>query len=184
MILSDREIAEAIGSGRLVFDPPIEPGQFSPCSVDLRLSNSFTSYRIPTVRGISTVADLSQVTNVEEVARNYGETTVLRTGEQFPLRPGEFVLAYTKETVKLPNDLAGRVEGRSSFARLGLAIHQTAPTVHATWEGQLRLEILNNGPLTCLLSEGIAICQLIIERLGTPATIELESIFQRQSQNQ
>ncbi len=97
--------------------------------------------------------------------------------------PGQFVLAYTKERVKLPNYLSGRIEGRSSFARLGISIHQTAPTVHATFEGQLRLEILNNGPYECRLSPDLRICQLVLERLGSPAITRLNSLFQQQGQN-
>ena len=183
MILSGQEIVEAIGTGQLVFDPPVEAWQIGSSSVDLRLSNSFTTYRVPSVPGVDTVVDLAQIGNVEEIARVLGTTEVLASGQSFRLEPGGFVLGYTKERVKMPNNLAGRIEGRSSFARLGIAIHQTAPTVHAGWEGQLRLEILNNGPLPCLLSEDLVFCQLVVERLGSPATQNLESIFQNQSQN-
>jgi dCTP deaminase len=107
-------------SGRLQFTPEIATNQVSPSSVDLRLSNTFTAFNKPLVAGVSTSIDLSQMDNVEDIAGNYGTETVLKAGEAFLLEPGGFVLAYTQEHIILPNYLAGRIEGRSSFARLGI----------------------------------------------------------------
>ena len=102
-----------------------------------------------------------------------GFETTLEEGETFNLEPRQFVLAYYQGIHQAPQLLVrAGVEGRSSFARLGISIHQTAPTVHATFEGQLRLEILNNGPYECTLSPGLPICQLILERLGRPCDYE------------
>ena len=168
-----------ISSGHLSFDPAIEPDQVEPSAVDLRLGNQFTTFKTPP-EGVDTVIDLARVKNVEDIATAYGDTQFLKDGEPFRLEPGQFVLAYTMEYITLPNYLAARVEGRSSLARLGLSIHQTAPTVHATFEGQLRLEISLTGPYPCLLYPGQKICQLIIERLGAPAQTRLKSQFQRQ----
>ena len=181
MILSDREIWMEISSGHLSFDPEIEFNQVVPSAVDLRLGNQFTTFKTQPV-GVDTLIDLAQVSNVEDIATAYGDTQFLKDGEAFRLEPGQFLLAYTMEYVKLPNYLAARVEGRSSLARLGISIHQTAPTVHATFEGQLRLEISLTGPYSCLLYPGQKICQLIIERLGTPAQTHLNSQFQQQRQ--
>ncbi len=170
-----------IASGHLSFDPAIELNQVVPSAVDLRLGNHFTVFKTPPT-GVDTVIDLARVNNVEEIASAYGDTHFREAGKPFRLEPGKFVLAYTMEYVKLPNYLAARVEGRSSLARLGISIHQTAPTVHATFEGQLRLEISLTGPYPCLLYPGQKICQLIIERLGTPAQTSLNSQFQQQRQ--
>jgi dCTP deaminase len=101
-------------------------------------------------------------------------------GEYYELKPREFILAFTEEYIKLPNHIAARVEGRSSIARLGLTIHQTAPTVHATFEGQLRLEICNNGLFNCRIRPKMKVCQLILERLGEPAESRLNSKYQKQ----
>ena len=168
-VLNRQEIAKAIKSGALVFDPPLEVMQFGPSSVDLRLGNTFTKYQVPNVGGVDPAVTLAGVTGVkgaEDVVDLYGVTTVVEDGGTYRLYPGDFVLGYTKERIAMPKDMIARVEGRSSFARLGIAIHQTAPTVHAGWEGHLRLEIKNNGPITCILSEGLLFCQLIIEGLG------------------
>ena len=179
MILSDREILMEIGSGRLRFNPAIEDGQISPSSIDLRLSNQFTVFK-RNAPGVETVIDLEEVTNLEETLEPYGKKIDLDHGDTLTLYPGDFVLAYTIEAIKLPNYLAARVEGRSSYARLGISVHQTAPTIHATWGGQIRLEISHNGLFSCKLSPGAKICQVIIERLGSPAVRTLDSQFQDQ----
>ena len=182
MVLSDLEIRMEIGSGRLKFTPEIEWDQITPSSVDLRLGNTFTTFK-PSPEGVATLVDLAKVGNVEEVVEAYGDTKTLTGSEAFLLEPGQFVLVYTLEYVEMPNYLAARVERRSSLARLGISIHQTAPTVHATFEGQLRLEISHKGPFPCLLHPGQSICQLVLERLGTPSETTLTSRFQGQRQN-
>ena len=182
MILSDREIWMEIGSNRLVITPDPKVDQISPSALDLRLGSEFTTFPEP-VPGVKTLIDTTEIGNVETVIDRYGRKQTLADNEAFPLKPGDFVLAYTLEYIQMPNYLAARVEGRSSLARLGISIHQTAPTVHATFKGQLRLEISHNGPYDCLLHPGQKICQLIIERLGSPAETILESLFQRQQQN-
>ena len=182
MVLSDREIRMEIESGRLRFTPEIEWDQITPSAVDLRLSHTFTTFsREP--EGAETLIDLAGLRNVEEVVERYGNRRTLAEGEAFRLDPGQFVLAYTLEYVEIPNYLAARVEGRSSLGRLGISVHQTAPTVHATFEGQLRLEISHNGPFPCLLHPGQRICQLVLEKLGRPSETTLRSPFQGQSQS-
>ena len=180
MILSDGEIWMEVNSGRLGFQPEIGEDQVGPSAVDLRLSNNFTTLR-SLVAGTKTMVDLSEA-DAEEVARFYGDTVEVDEDETFHLEPGGLVLAYTLEYVTMPSYLAARVEGRSSLARLGVSIHQTAPTVHATFEGQLRLEMSNNGPFSCTLRPGQKICQLVIERLGSPSQRTLVSPWQRQRQ--
>ena len=171
-----------IGSERLKFTPPIQPEQVISSAVDLRLSNQFTTFPDATP-GIETIVDLSKVSNVEDIVNIFGVKQTLAEGDSFVLRPGDFVLGYTLEFIEMPNYLAARVEGRSSLGRLGISIHQTAPTVHATFEGQLRLEISHNGPHACRLYPGQKICQLVIERLGSPSVSTLKSPFQHQHQS-
>mgnify|MGYP003877240299 CR=1 FL=1 len=94
------------------------------------------------------------------------------TNEQpFALEPNKFVLAQTLERIELrlhddgPN-LAARIEGRSSYARCGILVHFTAPTIHAGFRGHITLEIINLGPTTVLLAPGMPICQLILEEVA------------------
>jgi dCTP deaminase len=103
----------------------------------------------------------------------------LATGEKFQLQPGEFALGWTLETINMPNFLAARVEGKSTLSRLGLSIHQSAPTVHATFSNRLQLELFNAGPLTLDLYPEQKICQLIVETMSMPSTATLRSIHQR-----
>ena len=105
MVLSDHEIWMEIGSGRLQFTPPIVADQVSPSAVDLRLSDNFTVFNPPAPAGVSMAIDLAKIENVEAIAEAYGEERTVLAGETFTLMPGQFVLAYTKERVKLPNYL-------------------------------------------------------------------------------
>ena len=178
MVLSDNEIRMEIENGGLVFNPTVHRDQIKSSSVDLHLSSTFITFKPPTA-GVKTTVDLRKV-NVQNVIKDYGDIQTRSDTEAFELEPRQFVLAYTREYITLPNYLAGRVEGRSSLARLGITIHQTAPTVHAIFEGQLALEIINNGPFTYELYPGYIICQLILERLGNPAKGPSYSQFQYQ----
>ena len=182
MILSDREIRMEIDSGRLKFAPRIDNRQISPSSLDLRLSNQFTVLR-PQPTGVETIIDVPEIVSLEEVLRFYSDVITVPDGDYLVLRPGDFVLAYTREFVEMPNYLAARVEGRSSYARLGISVHQTAPTIHATFRGQIRLEISHSGRLACRLYPGERICQMVIERLSSPAESSLQSPFQEQRES-
>lgn len=89
------------------------------------------------------------------------------------------VVIDTRERIGLPSFLAARIEGRSTLARLGLSVHQSAPTVHPTFHGQLQLELTNAGPYTLRLYPGQAICQLAVETMSLPAVATLDSVHQR-----
>ena len=179
MIYSSQNIYDALQSGHLVIDPEPDYRAFETSAVDLRLSSRFTTFNTPTP-GSSVLVVLEEA-NPEAVAAQYGTVQELPPGGYLDLPPGGFVLASTLERVEMPIDLAARVEGKSSMARFGLSIHQTAPTIHADFRGTIRLEIANVGPFVCRLRPGIRICQLIIEELKDPAPEPLSSRFQNQS---
>ena len=101
MVLSDLEIRMEIGSGRLKFTPEIEWDQITPSSVDLRLGNTFTTFR-PSPEGVATLIDLVKVGNVEEIVEAYGDTKTLIEGETFRLEPGQFVLAFPSPSFPTP----------------------------------------------------------------------------------
>ena len=133
MILSDSEIARAIEDGELKFIPAILPEQIQTSSIDLRLGYNLTTFP-PQPSGVRIAVDLSAGVNVEEVFSLYGKTKELQLNEEYTLEPGTFVLGYTLEYMELSAGLAARVEGRSTLGRLGISIHQTAPTVHAKFK--------------------------------------------------
>jgi dCTP deaminase len=172
MILSDREILMEIEAGHLVFEPTVSIEDLSTTSVDLHLDAQIGRFKQPPA-ALRQVVDLSH-NEVDGVLKAIvGWETIRPLG--FELQPNSFILGYTKEKVTLPAHLAGRLEGRSTIARFGVGIHNTAPTDHATFSGHLMLEISNRGPLPCLLVPGMAICQLVIERVMIPPIKTLQS---------
>lgn len=171
MILTDREIQIALSRKQIIIDPLPQTIAYSSTSVDLTLDSILNIFRTgtPAVKKIidPTIPDH----NVDEILEEITITeTIGAEGYQLPVR--HLVLGWTAEYVELPIDsrIAARVEGKSSLARLGLGVHITAPTIHAGFPGQIRLEIVNHGHLPILLKPGMRICQLIFEQtLGTPA---------------
>jgi dCTP deaminase len=114
----------------------------------------------------------------------------LAHGETHTLEPGQFILAKTHEKIALPMKrqaawkekplLAARVEGKSTFARCGLIVHCTAPTIHAGFSGTITLEITCFGQYPILLTPGMEICQLLVEEVVQDPK-EYQSQFQDQT---
>ena len=186
MILSGDDISDLIASGRLPFNPPLPEGQIGDSSIDLRLGYNFAFYPsltagLPANVGaiVSQIIDLGDESRVSDFIKSVRQANnrTLRDGEYIDIQPRAFLLAETLESFTLPNDLAGRVEGRSIYARLGLTVHQTAPSVKPGWAGQLTLEIVNNGPFTYRLYPGMRLCQLILEQLSSPAPTPEQSTW-------
>ena len=171
MVLSQPDIRKAVREGRIVFSPALEEEQWSEASVDLRLGFSFTVLRkdLASVR-ISVADGLKALASADFWrTRKLKPHDDLGKVETFTLEPNEFVLAMTYERVKIPLDLIARIEGRSTYARVGLTMHQTAPWIQPGWDGPIVLEIINHGPfkmdLTPLKDRP---CQLAFFNLSTP----------------
>lgn len=180
MILSKAAIQEAMRSGRLTIDPrpePLTPGGEDDCpyqtsAVDLRLGTEVSWFK----EGRAFAMDLRRGGFVGTF-RDNSETTEITEDQPFVLQPRRFVLGQTMERIALPliDDLclAARVEGRSSYARCGLLVHFTAPTIHAGFSGNITLEMMNWGPYPINLYPGMSICQLVVECVeGTPLCTE------------
>ena len=123
MIFSDRTIREAIASGRIRLDP-YDPSLVQPSSIDIRCDHRFRvfeNHRYPHIDPKAPQADLTTEVKASD-------------SDPFILHPGEFVLGSTLERIAVPNDLVGRVEGKSSLGRLGLLIHSTAGFIDAGFE--------------------------------------------------
>ena len=160
MILSDQTIREELASGRIGIDP-LEEGCIQPSSVDLHVDRLFRVFRNHNLRAIDVKEDQEELTELVAIS----EDDVLM------LHPGEFILGSTVERVRLPNDLVGRLEGKSSLGRLGLLIHSTAGFVDAGWDGHLTLELSNVANLPITLYPGMKIGQISFLRMTTPAAI-------------
>ena len=159
MVLSDRTIKELIGAGRIEIDP-YDPARVQPSSVDLRLGDRI---RVFTNTHRRSVVDLRQP------SEDLTELVALEPERPFILHPHEFVLGITQERVGLPDDVVGRIEGKSSLGRLGLLIHSTAGFVDPGWRGRLTLELANILNLPITLYAGMPVAQISFMRLSTPA---------------
>lgn len=149
MVLSQPDIRKAVEDGRIAFSPVLEDDQWGEASVDLRLGFSFTVLRKDLAGVKISVADGLRTLGVGDFWRTkeLREKDELGKAETYTVEPGEFVLAMTHERVTVPRDMIALIEGRSTYARVGLSMHQTAPWIQPGWDGQIILEIMNNGPL-------------------------------------
>jgi dCTP deaminase len=160
VILSDRTIREQLAAGRIVIDP-LDESLIQPSSIDVRISNLFRVFRNHTRGVIDVKQDMVDLTELVEIADD--------SSEAFMLHPGEFVLGSTLERIAVPDDLVGRVEGKSSLGRLGLLIHSTAGFIDAGFDGHITLELANVASLPITLYPGMKIGQVSFMRMTTPA---------------
>ena len=158
VILSDRSIREELEAGRIVIDP-LGEGCIQPSSVDLRLDRLFRVFLNHTMPVIDVKADLEDLTRLVSIEPD----------DAFILHPGEFVLASTYELVTLPDDVAARLEGKSSLGRLGLLTHSTAGFIDPGFSGHVTLELSNVATLPIKLWPGMKIGQLCFFRLSSAA---------------
>jgi dCTP deaminase len=158
MLLSDRDIRAEVEDGRLAVEP-WDAGLVQPSSVDVRLDRFFR------------VFNNSRYTHIDPAQQQDDLTTLVEPeGEEpFVLHPGEFVLGSTLEVVTLPDDLAGRLEGKSSLGRLGLLTHSTAGFIDPGFTGHITLELSNVANLPIMLYPGMKIGQLCLFRLSSAA---------------
>lgn len=162
MVLSDTDLKKALKSGRIKITPrPDIKTALGSCSIDLRLGNLFRVFE----HSKSAFIDPSKKDYSNEITREIK----IKNGEKFVIQPGDFVLAVTLEKVQIPNDLMGRLEGRSSLGRLGLVVHSTASIFDPGWNGNCVLELGNMGRMAVSLTPGMRICAMTFEELKSPA---------------
>ena len=155
-VLSDLDLSRELAYGDLEVEPIDISEQLQPNSLDIRLGNQFSKFElseepIDTKKGIN-----------KEYIRDF------EVSDHYVLEPGEFVLANTKEWMEIPNYLYAELNGRSSFARLGLEIHSTGGVVDSMFKGELVLEVSNNSNRAVKIYPGQRIAQLIFYELNTP----------------
>jgi dCTP deaminase len=158
MLLSDRDIRAEIAAGRVAVEPFAE-SMVQPSSVDVRLDRFFRVFENHKYSVIDPSIEQSELTR----------EVVVEPNEHFILHPGEFVLASTYEIITLPDDIAGRLEGKSSLGRLGLLTHSTAGFIDPGFSGHITLELSNVANLPVKLFPGMKIGQLCLIKLTSPA---------------
>lgn len=164
MILSDRDIKKALKSGRIKITPkPDLKVQLGSCSIDLRLGRKFAVFNHAKYAYI----DPNNPKFLKKVMKNIS----VKGDDPFILQPGDFVLATTEESFKLPNDLLARLEGRSSLGRLGIVVHSTASVFDPGWHGRVVMELGNLGRMPVALYPGMRVCALTFEELTSPVDV-------------
>ncbi|MFM1784395.1 MAG: hypothetical protein RLZZ579_672 [Actinomycetota bacterium] len=156
MLLSDRDIRTQIEAGRIGLEP-LNMELIQPSSMDVRLDRFFRlfdNHKYPFIDPREQQDDLTRFVEVDK-------------DEAFILHPGEFVLGSTFEFVSLPNDIAARLEGKSSLGRLGLLTHSTAGFVDPGFQGHVTLELSNTATLPIKLWPGMKIGQLCFFQLSS-----------------
>jgi dCTP deaminase len=158
VLLSDRDIRAEIQSGRVGLDP-FDEEMIQPSSVDVRLDRYFRVFENHRYSFIDPAIEQPDLTR-----------EIMTEGDDsFVLHPGEFVLASTFEVITLPDDVAGRLEGKSSLGRLGVLTHSTAGFIDPGFSGHITLELSNVANLPVTLHPGMKIGQLCLFRLSSPA---------------
>jgi dCTP deaminase len=158
VLLSDRDIRAELAAGRVVLDP-YDPIMVQPSSVDVRIDKYFRVFENHRYPHIDPAIEQPDLTRLVEPA----------VEEPFILHPGEFVLASTYEVITLPDDVAGRLEGKSSLGRLGLLTHSTAGWIDPGFSGHVTLELSNVATLPIKLWPGMKIGQLCLFRTSSPS---------------
>jgi dCTP deaminase len=158
VLLSDRDLRAEIDGGRLRLDP-YDATMVQPSSIDVRLDRYFRVFENHRYPHIDPAEHQEELTRLVEPDGD----------EPFILHPGEFVLGSTYEVVTLPDDLAARLEGKSSLGRLGLLTHSTAGFIDPGFSGHVTLELSNVATLPIKLWPGMKIGQVCVFRLSSPA---------------
>ena len=158
VLLSDRDIRAELDSERILLDP-YEPAMIQPSSIDVRLDRYFRLFDNHKYPVIDPSVDQPDLTRLVEVTGD----------ESLVLHPGEFILGSTYEAVTLPDDIAARLEGKSSLGRLGLLTHSTAGFIDPGFTGHVTLELSNVATLPIMLWPGMKIGQMCFFRLSSPS---------------
>ena len=174
MLLSDGEIREAVTSGHLGIEP-FSAGNLQSASIDLRLYWEIQAAGREPVRGMTLDPE---TLNIQDHINRYTDLVDISREQTWRFGPGQFVIGQTLERVEMPLDLAGRIEGRSRLARLGVGVHITAPKIDPGFRNRITLEMYNLGPWTIALSGGMTICTLMVEQLRQPADRGYDGMFQ------
>lgn len=205
MILSDRDLLAALEDQLIFIDPQPDDSLWTSTAVDLTLDSGVMRWRekhersAPTGQGLI-VCPAQPDFNVQKMMKDPAFAITESTDpDGYVLEPTKFILGYTRERIRLPHRsrIAGRVEGKSSLARIGLGVHVTAPTIHAGFGYKseqvdqlgtpIQLEIFNLGPMPVKLETGMPICQLILEEVrerpekGYRGKFQAQQVFEAES---
>lgn len=165
MYLSDKDIQGKLQEMAIECDNPEHPfsesEQIQPCSLDLRLSNIF--WEPVKMRAF----DLRRSRLLDLDPRRYWKKRILGKGEYISLKPRKMLLGRIYENLTVPAMCAGKIEGRSSFARMGLSIHCTGDFINPGYRGHVPLQLFNLSPNTIKIYPYIPIGQLMLVQISS-----------------
>ena len=167
--LSDRDIRRELGNGDLLIEP-LREGSIQPASIDLHLGDE-ACFMMHVDGAIDTKAPLST-----PWPRLY-----CHPEKGMVIHGGYFYLGTTVERVRIPENMVGRLEGKSSLGRLGITVHATAGYIDPGFDGQITLEITNHLGSPVRLYPGMAISQLSLAYLNTAAEHPYAGKYQGQT---
>lgn len=171
-ILGQKEIIARIREKspdkKLYIHPLLSSSQIQPASIDIRLGPKFSITKIGKITHIDPLKSIDDVTI--EIKRYLETYKILNKFENFILHPNEFVLGSTLEYIKLPKDIGARIEGRSSWGRLGILIHSTAGFIDPGFCGNITLELKNVSKIPIALYPGVRIGQISFYKISENAS--------------
>lgn len=165
MRLNDRQILECLDNKEIIIEPRPDNKVVTGVSIDLTLGDEFRVFKSHKVISALNLGQSSA--EISSIMEDITTKPIKRGQEGFSLAPGGFALGVTHESVTLPSDIVGWLDGRSSLARLGLMVHATAHRIDPGWSGNIVLEFCNAGPLHLILIPGMSIGALNFERLDS-----------------
>ena len=142
VVLSEEDIRKRLNKDLFVEPIIDENTQISGCKIDLRLGGIFYEIKQSALQVYDPVAP---------PLMDYRRKIIVPLGKQYILHPGMLSLTPTFESIALPNDLLGLLQGRSSLGRLGIIVHATAGFVDPGYKGPITLELSNLGHLPVAL---------------------------------
>ncbi len=155
MFLSDIDIHAAVKNGEVILEP-FDPKRLQPATYDIRLGNTFIINDAHSTRAIDPVKGIFPKTQTIEVA----------DGDEFVLHPGVSILGYSKEKFGSDTYLI-EVNGKSSLARIGLIVHNSASIVNPGHILNIALELCNLNNVPIVLRPGMEIAQLSFSTLSS-----------------
>lgn len=164
MRLCDTDIKQHLDEGKIKISPSPDDSMISGLTVDIRLGNKFRvfeDHQAPFIDLSGPKAEVQKALNSV-----MSDEIIIEKEKAFFLHPGELALAVTYESVNLPANIVGWLDGRSSLARLGLMVHVTAHRIDPGWAGNIVLEFYNSGKLPLALRPMMKIGALSFEVLS------------------
>ncbi|MFC4699050.1 dCTP deaminase [Glaciecola siphonariae] len=182
MRLCDKDIVQYLQDGLIKIEPAPEHDQISGVTVDVRLGSKFRTFQAHAAPYIDLSGPKAEVQAALD--RVMSDEIAIADDESFFLHPGELAIAVTHESVSLPSNIVGWLDGRSSLARLGLMVHVTAHRIDPGWSGNIVLEFFNSGKLPLALKPGMKIGAISFEMLSGHAERPYNSRVDAKYRNQ